>query len=63
MRNFSRNSGYSPCGPAQLSKGWEDARQSCGGAKGELLILQAKWAARTIGTEGVGGRERPLDST
>ncbi|XP_065794533.1 uncharacterized protein [Muntiacus reevesi] len=33
VRNFSHNSGCSPCGPARLSKSWEDARQSCGGAK------------------------------
>lgn len=32
-------------------------------AKSELLTLRTKWAVRTSGTEGVGGGERPVDST
>lgn len=60
---LSSNSEYSLCGLAQLSKGRGDAARSWGGAKGELLTLQVKWAVRTRGKEGVGGGERPVNST
>lgn len=63
LQPVARSSEYNLCRLTHISRGWGDARQSWGGAKGELLTLQTKWAVRTSGTEGVGGGERPVDST